>query len=57
MAALAEDMDISAAAVEALQVELASLLEPTPTPPPPPPPAKKYKFVPKLPMPLSWADG
>ena len=56
MAALAEEMAISAATVEALQVELASLPEPTTTPPPPPPPTRKYKFVPKLPAPLSLAD-
>ena len=56
MAALAEEMAVSAATVEALKAVLASLPETTPTPTPPPPPAKKYEFVPKLPTPLSWVD-
>ena len=55
LAALAEEMAISAATVDALRVKLASLLKPTPTPPPPPTPPKSYQFVPRMPTPLTWA--
>ena len=56
MAALAEQMAVSAAAIEAMEAELASIPEPDPPSQPLPAPAKAYKYVPKLPCPKSWTD-
>ena len=56
MAALAEQIAVSAAAIEAMEAELASIEKQDPPSPPPPAPAKAYKYVPKLPCPKSWTD-
>ena len=52
LVALAEEIAITAATVDALHAELAFL--PKPKPPLPSPP-KSYQFVPRIPTPLAWA--